>query len=287
MGTSARGVSRIAEYYRESHFDYRLFWALDESHGLHAGYHDGEGRSHAEAVEHMNRVLADLVGVDDDDHVLDCGCGVGGSSVWLAENRGATVTGVDLVPLQLREARALAGERDVSDRVAVARGDFTDLPVADESVDVVWGIEAVCHAADEAAFLREAARVLRPGGRLVVADGFRTAASMTSAERAAMDRWLDGWAVPNLASPASFRDALADAGFAEVEHRDATERVLPSSRRLYWTSRLLGPVGRLAGWMGVRSEVQRANRRAARYQHETLTDGLWQYGIVSAERKEI
>ena len=87
----------------------------------------------------MNRELADRAEIGADDHVLDCGCGVGGSSVWLAAERDATVTGVDLVPLQLREARELAAERGVADRAAFARGDFTDLPLPADSVDVVWG----------------------------------------------------------------------------------------------------------------------------------------------------
>ncbi|AQL42379.1 hypothetical protein BV210_06465 [Halorientalis sp. IM1011] len=284
MGTSHRGVTRIEEYYTESRFDYRLLWALEDSHGLHAGYHDGSDRSHAEAVEHMNRELAERAGIGPDDHVLDCGCGVGGSSVWLAAERGATVTGVDLVPLQLRAARNLAAEQGVEDRATFARADFTDMPVPDDSVDVVWGIEAICHAEDKAEFVAEAARVLRPGGRLIVADGFRAVESMTPDERESMRAWLDGWAVPNLATLDGFGAELADAGFTAVETADETEQVLPSSRRLYWASRLLRPFGRVARAVGLRSETQADNRRAARYQHETLTDGLWRYGIVSAKR---
>lgn len=284
MGTSDTGVSRIEEYYIESRFDYKLFWALEESHGLHAGYHDGTDRSHAEAVEHMNRVLADRVGVDATDHVLDCGCGVGGSSVWLADEREATVTGVDLVAPQLADARALAAEGGVTPRTTFLRGDFTDLPLPEDSVDVIWGIEAICHAADEAEFLAEAARVLRPDGRLIVADGFRAVESMTPDERASMDQWLDGWAVPNLATVGEFRSALEAAGFEAIDVEDETERVLPSSRRLYWASRLLRPVGRVATAVGLRNETQENNRRAARYQYETLTEGLWRYGIVTAKR---
>ncbi|RXK46302.1 SAM-dependent methyltransferase [Halorientalis pallida] len=284
MGTSSMGVSRIEEYYTESHFDYKLLWALEDSHGLHAGYHDGRDQSHAEAIENMNRELAERAGIGPDDHVLDCGCGVGGSSVWLATERGATVTGVDIVPLQLREARKLAAEEGVEDRATFTRGDFTDLPLADDSVDVVWGIEAICHAEDKAEFVAEAARVLRPDGRLIVADGFRAVDAMTPGERESMNVWLDGWAVPNLATLAGFGAALSEAGFEAVETVDETEQVLPSSRRLYWASRLLQPFGRVASAVGLRNETQADNRRAARYQHETLTDGLWQYGIVSAKR---
>jgi tocopherol O-methyltransferase len=284
MGTSSMGASRIEEYYTESHFDYKLLWALEDSHGLHAGYHDGRDQSHAEAIENMNRELADRAGIGGDDHVLDCGCGVGGSSVWLATERGATVTGVDIVPLQLREARKLAAEAGVADRATFTRGDFTDLPLAADSADVVWGIEAICHAEDKTEFIEEAARVLRPGGRLIVADGFRAVDAMTPGERESMTQWLDGWAVPNLATLDGFGTALSGSGFDAVETDDETEQVLPSSRRLYWASRLLRPFGRVASAVGLRNETQEDNRRAARYQHETLTDGLWQYGIVSAER---
>jgi len=284
MGGRTIDPAAITEYYTESHFDYQLIWQLPRSHGLHAGYHDEDHRSHTVAVENMNRVLADRAVVDADDRVLDCGCGVGGSTVWLADNRGATVTGVDLVPMQLRKARSLAREHGVADRVSFGRADFTELPLPDDSFDVLWGIEAICHAPDKHEFVAEAARVLRDGGRLIVSDGFRTAEGMTADERERMDAWLDGWAVPNLTTPDAFRDALADHGFEGVTFEDATDRVMPSSRRLYWAARALGPFERLAHLAGVRSDAQTANRRAARYQHETLTEGLWTYGIVSARR---
>ncbi|WP_247006382.1 methyltransferase domain-containing protein [Halorientalis litorea] len=277
-------ASRIAEYYTESHIDYRLFWGLSSAHGLHAGYHDEAHQSHAAAVENLNRVLADRADIGADDRMLDCGCGVGGSSVWVSDHRGATVQGIDLVPMQLQKARELARERGVDDRTAFARADFTDTPFADDSFDVLWGIEAICHAEDKADFVSEAARLLADGGRLVLSDGFRAAAAMTPAEREAMDHWLDGWAVPNLDSVAGFRDSLEAHGFTDVRVEDATEQVLPSSRRLYWASRVAAPVGRLLNRVGIRSDTQSKNRVAARYQHETLTDGLWTYNIVTANR---
>lgn len=284
MGGAVTDPDEIAAYYRESRTDYELVWDLGSCHALHAGYHDEATDGHAAAVENLNRVLADAVDLGPDDRVVDCGCGVGGSSVWLAERRGATVHGVDLVPMQLADARALAVERGVRDSVAFARQDFTTTAYPDGAFDVVWAIESVCHVAEKAEFAAEAARLLGEDGRLVMADAFRTPEPMTPDEQAAMNRWLDGWAVPNLATAEGFREALVDHGFEDVRLRDVTEHVLPSSRRLYLASRLFGPLERALNWVGYRSDAQTDNRVAARYQYETLRDGLWTYRIVTAER---
>jgi len=284
MGGKALDTGAIQEYYEESHIDYQLIWQLPVSHGLHAGYHDADHSSHGAAVENMNRVLAEKADIGPDDRVLDCGCGVGGSSVWVADERGATVQGIDLVPMQLRKARKLARKRGVADRTEFALADFTDTPFEDDSFDVIWGIEAICHAEDKADFIEEAARLLADGGRLVLSDGFRTVENMTPYERESMDKWLDGWAVPNLATAADFRAALADNGFDEIDFEDATEHVMPSSKRLYWVARLGGPLAKLMLKAGIRTPTQEENRVAARFQYETLSAGLWEYGIFVAER---
>jgi len=282
MGGSVMDTSDITEYYEESHLDYQLIWQLPVSHGLHAGYHDDDHRTHGSAVENMNRVLADKVAIGPGDRVLDCGCGIGGSSVWLADHRGATVEGIDLVPMQLRKARRLARKRGVADRVAFSQQDFTATGFEDDSFDVIWGIEAICHAEDKRDFIAEARRLLSDDGRLVLSDGFRVVDEMTPYERERMDAWLEGWAVPNLDSAEAFREGLEAYGFTDIGFEDATENVMPSSKRLYYASRIAAPLERLFVKAGLRNETQAKNRVAARYQHETLAEGLWQYGIFSA-----
>ncbi|MFB6164553.1 MAG: methyltransferase domain-containing protein [Haloarculaceae archaeon] len=277
-------VAALKEYYDESRTDYEIVWRLADCHALHAGFHDETTDSHAEAVDNTNRVLADAIGVGADDRVLDCGCGVGGSAAWLAAERDATVHGIDVVPMQLADARALARERGVADRVTLSRQDYARTGFPDDAFDVCWAVESVCHGREKAAFVAEAARVLADGGRLVVADAFRTDAARSPADQRAMDRWQDAWAVPNLTTVAEFASLLESRGFAAVETREVTGNVMPSARRLYWASRLLGPLERVLHWVGYRSDAQTANRKAARYQYETLRDGYWTYAVVTAER---
>lgn len=95
---------------------------------------------------------------------LELGCGGGQCSVALAE-RGADVTGIDLSAEQLAHAQKLADERGVD--ISLIEGDLTDLPVADESVDVAFNTWVFQWVEDLDACFAEAHRILRPGGRFV------------------------------------------------------------------------------------------------------------------------
>ena len=76
--------SAIVEYYDTCEGDYRIFWDLDRSLAMHAGYWDSETKTLADALKRENEILAELAGVTSSDYVLDAGCGVGGSSIfWL------------------------------------------------------------------------------------------------------------------------------------------------------------------------------------------------------------
>lgn len=106
-------------------------------------------------------ILGDVAGKD----VLDLGCGGGQTSVHLAR-RGARVTGVDVSAAQLAHARALAGGARVQVRfVEAPLHDLGALP--DASFDLALSAFVLGYVEDLAGALRESARLLRPGGRLV------------------------------------------------------------------------------------------------------------------------
>ena len=276
-------IDRVNAYYEELHDAYRLAWGIERNLSIHFGYHDGDHRGHDAALINMNRVMSERAGISSGDRVLDAGCGVGGSSIWLAREVGAEVMGISVNEMQVGLARELARERGIADRVSFVVGDFTATGLADDSFDVIWGLESICYAERKGDFVREAARLLRAGGRIIVADGFLSNREFTPDERADLYRWIDGWAAPNLARVDEFEGYLRDAGFAEIEYEDITKAVMPSSRRIHRTSLLSLPVGKLLGLLGLRSAVQRAASVASRFQYPTLTRGLWQYGIFCAD----
>ena len=106
----------LIRYYDDTWLDYRLVWLTPGNFAIHFGYHDHARRSHAEALVEMNRMLADIAQIGQGHRVLDAGCGVGGSSLWLAENRGASVLGITPVRSQVARARAFARRRGLSHR---------------------------------------------------------------------------------------------------------------------------------------------------------------------------
>jgi cyclopropane fatty-acyl-phospholipid synthase-like methyltransferase len=274
----------IVGYYDETWLDYRLLWLNPDNLAVHFGYTDQSTRSHTDALKNMNRVLADRVQIQPGERVLDAGCGVGGSSFWLAKERDAEVVGITLAAGQVRKARSYAARRRLTDRVHFEVADFTDTPFPDASFDVVWAVESLCHAPRKAAFYQEAARLLRPGGRVVVADFVRAGRPLDATGERLLHEWLTGWAVPDIDTPDEHIAHLDAAGFSKAQLDDVTVHTRPSLRRLYRMAYWTYPLAVLGHRKGIRSAVQHGNVIASIRQYQALRHGAWFYSILSAAK---
>ena len=119
------------------------------------------------SVTELRRIAKDLR-IGDGNRFADVGCGRGGPSLWVAAQTGAALVGVDIAETALRAGRERANALALSDRATFLTGAFEDLPLDSEDLDGVMSIDALLFTADKAAALRELARVLRPGARLVL-----------------------------------------------------------------------------------------------------------------------
>jgi cyclopropane fatty-acyl-phospholipid synthase-like methyltransferase len=274
----------VNDYFDQTYNDYRLLWGIDRHRGLHCGFFDEQHRCHDVAVLHMNRVLATIAGISSGECVLDAGCGIGGSAVWLADNLGASVVGVNISVKQVEQAERLARTGPLRNRVQFHVADYCATELAGDSFDVVWALESVCYAEDKRAFLAEAHRLLKPSGRLIIADGFLTRENLAPDEHRIVERWQCGWAIPSVASIEQFGRCLRAAGFHNVHFRDITQHVVPSSRRIYLASLLFYPLGLLLYWLGLRTEIQTRGIASGYYQYLARQRGLGVYGIFLAEK---
>lgn len=129
------------------------------------------------SLERMNRfqepeahaLIKDL-GLPEGSHGLDVGCGVGLYALWLAETVGARgrVVGIEPSAERVEAARGLVGHALPASRLEFRVGDATKLDVPDATVDWVWCGDVLHHIQDTGGALAELARVVRPGGRIVV-----------------------------------------------------------------------------------------------------------------------
>ena len=168
----------------------------------------------ADLAEAHNRPLfeavLDAAGVGQGTRVLDVGCG-SGLTLVLAAERGATASGLDVSPGLLGVARERLPEADLRD------GDMESLPFGDAAFDAVTGVNAFQFAGDPRRALREAARVTRPGGRVVASLFAAPERSQGTVAHEAMSALIppgqaDDHAPYALSVPGHLEAALADAG---------------------------------------------------------------------------
>lgn len=274
----------VARYYELSEVHYRLFWRLEKSRALHYGLWEPTTKNFHEALLNTNRVLAEMAGIKGGETVLDAGCGVGGSSLWLAGERNCLVTGITLSEKQVAKATAFANEAGVQESVRFECRDFMNTGFPDQFFDVVWGVESICHAPDKALFLKEAFRILKKGGRLVMADFFQKDGLQGKAATL-MQRFAHSWAVDSFATWETFEDNLQAAGFRTLQMKEASKQVKPSVDRLYRYYLLGKPAALLYRlFKGQPTALAGNNVESARLQHQTFQRGWWQYRLIKAEK---
>lgn len=174
------------------------------------------------------RELANLAALAPGTSVIDLGCGVGGPSRILATEFGCTVTGLDLTAEFVRTAEVLTDRCGLSGNPTFVHGNALDLPFPAASFDVAWTQHVVMNIADRDTFYREAARVIRPGGRLVFFDILQGDAGPVHFPAP----WAPTPEISHLKTPSETRAAIGGAGFEEVTWRDATAQYLDFFRKL-------------------------------------------------------
>ncbi|MBM3779964.1 MAG: methyltransferase domain-containing protein [Acidimicrobiia bacterium] len=184
-------------------------------------------------------------------HVLDLGCGVGASLCRLAARLPIRGTGVTLSPVQVQVAGSLIADAGLAGRVRCVEADFTSLPPM-PPVDVAYAIESFVHGSDPARFFAECARVIAPGGLLVICDDVLAAEPSDPTRpipdpRAArtLARFRLGWRVHTLIDVNSLAAQAAAAGFRLESSTDLTPHLELRRPR----DRAVAVLAALFGWL--------------------------------------
>ena len=159
------------------------------------------------------------LGLSPEDHVLDVGCGIGGTARYLASTCGCRVTGLDLTPEFVEAGRVLCAWVGLGERVDLTQGSALAMPFEPARFDAAVMLHVGMNIADKAGLFAEVGRVLRPGATFGLYDIMRR----NDEPLVYPVPWA---AVPDtsaLATPEDYRAVLAEAGFEVTKERDRRE----------------------------------------------------------------
>jgi ubiquinone/menaquinone biosynthesis C-methylase UbiE len=162
--------------------------------------------------------LARIAGVAPGLHVLDVGCGLGGSARHLASEHGCTVTGLDATEAYCDVAEMLSRRVGLGHRTSFRHGSALSMPFADGTFDLAWTEHVQMNIEDKRAFYSEITRVLKPQGRLVFHDVFQG----PGGEIHFPVPWAGDRSLSHLITAEAAAETLAELGLRTKEWRDVT-----------------------------------------------------------------
>lgn len=212
-------VASIRHHYDKLSSLYCGFWGEH----IHHGYWEN-GETPAKAQENLVRELARRAEIPTGAHVLDVGCGVGGSSLWLAKNLGCNVLGLTLSPVQAAMAAKKAQDAKLDHKISFKVFDANHLQNLTERFDVVWVIECSEHIFDKENFIKNCSALLKAHGRLGLC-------AWTASEDLSLGRKYDlirevceGMLCPSLAKISEYLNWMDKSGFQTINADDLTDK---------------------------------------------------------------
>ncbi|MBE9467389.1 MAG: methyltransferase domain-containing protein [Bacteroidetes bacterium] len=274
----------IIEYYDKSKVSYKDVWHLDSCLALHYGFWGKGVHNLKQALYKENKILAKTINIKSTDFVLDAGCGVGGSSIYLSKKFNCHVCGITLSKKQVADASQAAKQHGVADLVNFSVADFHNTSFENNSFDVVWFVESFCHSDNPNKLLMEMHRILKPNGRIIIADAFLSKKNYNEKNKLILKKWLNSWAVNSVPNISTVNQALLDNGFEKIKIFDYSKKISRSSFLLYFYANLALAYGQLRRLIGKSygNNITIKNTIGAKFQYLALRKKLWQYNVVSA-----
>ena len=271
-----------AEYYNTTQLHYENWWNLKDTLALHYGIWDQNTNNFGESLQNTNKVLLEKGGIKDGDYILDAGCGVGGAAFFLAKSKNVKVTGITLSEKQIKLATEQAKIQNLTNNVNFKLMDYTKTDFPNETFDVIWACESICHTNDKVDFIKEALRVLKKGGRLILCDYYLLNDDQID-KNSYIEKWIKTWTISKLVSSENFAQNLALNEFNNIQVFDYTNQIKKSAKRMYYAG-VLGAIPSIVYnlFYPNASQYAKTHYKGCLYQYWALKNNLWKWKIVSA-----
>ncbi|MBN0042926.1 methyltransferase domain-containing protein [Streptomyces actuosus] len=243
---------------------------------IHVGYWDDDkdDSSVQAATDRLTDLVTERLVPAEGQHLLDVGCGHGSTAARIVAHHAVRITGISVSDYQVDLANSRPLPSSLPGRATFQLADAMENPFDDETFDGAYAIESLMHMKDKQAAVGHIARVLRPGGRLVIAE--HSLAGELEAPDAA--RMADAYAYFKFSLTTDmYGELLREAGLEVVDHTDITDNV----RRCY--------DGMISGW---RDAADNSSDETSREWATAADLGEWffckvpqlRYGLLTAVR---
>ncbi len=256
LNNPSKLVGKITRFWDNLSEPWQNIWGQHIHHGY---YNETEvdalksaSYSMLKPEEKLIQKICDNLKIKTDDHILDVGCGLGGSAIYLAEHYPVNVLGITLSSKQKKLAEKRISEKKIS-KVSIRLDDAHTLnTVADNSCDIVWALESCEQFYDKELFIKTAFRVLKTNGQLMIATWCADKPYLKGIEAKNYIKLCKAYDLPYMPTKEYYRNCLTQY-FKEVEVYDWSLQVQNSWKiaidhlKKYNTFQLL----RMTGWKGL------------------------------------
>lgn len=222
---------QIQQFYDASSGLWEQIWGEH----MHHGYYGPSGtwkKDRRQAQIDLIEELLKWAQVNSAQKILDVGCGIGGSTLYLAQKFNASATGITLSPVQAGRATERAQAAGLGETTQLQVADALNMPFADNSFDLVWSLESGEHMADKQKFLQECYRVLKPGGTLIFVTWCHRptdepASPLTADERKHLEEIYRVYRLPYVISLPDYEQIAQQQNFQNIRTADWSAAVAP------------------------------------------------------------
>jgi ubiquinone/menaquinone biosynthesis C-methylase UbiE len=192
--------------------------------GFHYGLYEKGIKNWADAAINMNDYVGRLFDFKSlkKGNILDAGCGIGSTLFYLGlKNPNIKFTGITLAPSEVIFANKIKKEKCI-ENTEFYLGNYINTQFSNEFFDGIFALESFCYAQDKKKFVKEMKRILKPGKKMIIIDGFLTGKSLNSYMEKVYNSLLRRREIPNLISITDFRTFLENEDFYDIRVIDLT-----------------------------------------------------------------
>ncbi|MDJ0510292.1 MAG: methyltransferase domain-containing protein [Crocosphaera sp.] len=231
MTHSSNLSEKIAQFYDTSSDLWEQIWGEHMHHGYYGrggNYKLNRRQAQIDLIEEL-LIWANIKNVS---NLVDVGCGIGGSTLYLAEKFNANATGITLSPVQANRATQRATEVKLEGNTQFQVADALNMPFPDHNFDLVWSLESGEHMPDKAKFFQECYRVLKPGGTFICATWCHRptnsfAGALTQEEKQHLEEIYRVYCLPYVISLPEYQVIAQQCGFKNIKVDDWSMAVAP------------------------------------------------------------